>query len=319
MYKIKIKFNVRKFFKRQINDFKQAKYLKLGLIVFALSGLFSYFIVQNHIYAFNNEALITRELNNAKGREITDPVKKREIMKYATNFPKEGKWQSNNNLTIIKNGKAIQSQSMRAYSFPIVFNFLEKPRTKLRGRRINHKLDKTWKQDMTLYNLQEKEQEQDQYVMDHNISRAPNDDLLDVIPDNSHFEYHTPGEWIYGHIPFTFYRMHFKRMNIDDKQVNYYLNNYEPNIYLQPLDALTVKNIHVFKSKISKNMYIINFDIKCNDFNKKYIFPASELLNLKTKKVVCGKYIVASGLYDSHFGSYHCLTYVFNFLGDKLI
>ena len=51
--------------------------------------------MQNHIYAFNNEALITRELNNAKGREITDPVKKREIMKYATNFPKEGKWQSN--------------------------------------------------------------------------------------------------------------------------------------------------------------------------------------------------------------------------------
>lgn len=311
MHKIKIKFNVRKFFKRQINDFKQAKYLKLGLIVFVLSGLFSYFIVQNHIYTFNNEALITRELNNAKGREITDPIKKREIMKYATNFPKEGKWQSNNNLTIIKNGKAIQSQSTRAYSFPIVFNFFEKPRTKLRGRRIDHKLDKTWKQDKYYFDAMNQNQDSEE-----DLKKYPPDIDLE---DNSHFEYHTPGEWIYGHIPSTFYRMHFKRMNIDNKQVNYYLNNYEPNIYLQPLDTLTVKNIHIFKSKISKNMYIINFEIKCNNFDKKYTFPASELLNLKTRQIVYGKYIVASGLYDSYFGSYHCLTYTSRFLGDKLL
>ena len=316
MHKIKIKFSLYKFLKGQINDFKQARYLKLGLIVFVLSGLFSYFIVQNHIYAFNNEALITRELNAAKGREVTDPVKKREIMKYATNFPKEGKWQSNNNLTIIKNGKAIQSQSMRAYSFPIVFNFLEKPRTKLRGRRIDHKLDKTWKQDMTLYNLQEKEQEQDQYDMDHNISRAPNDDLLDVIPDNSHFEYHTTGEWIYGHIPFTFYRMQFKRISVNSKQMNFSLKMLTPNVFIDTGWHYPIKHIHIYQSTQNSNIYLINFAFYVNMADCKRFNSVSELINMKTKHILIGKYNM---IFPTYIPRLYWSTYTSNFLGDKLI
>ena len=315
MPKIKIKFSLCKFLKEQINDFKQAKYLKFGLIVFVLSGLFSYFIVQNHIYTFNNEALITRELNNAKGREITDPVKKREIMKYATNFPKEGKWQSNNNLTIIKNGKAIQSQSTRAYSFPIVFNFLEKPRTKLRGRRIDHKLDKTWKQDMTLYNLQEKEQEQDQYDMDHNISRAPDDDLLDVIPDNSHFEYHTPGEWIYGHIPSTFYRMHFKRISVNSKQMNFSLKMLTPNVFIDTGWHYPIKHIHVYQSTQNSNIYLVNFAFYVNMADCKHFNSISELINMKTKHILIGKYNM---IFPTYIPRLYWSTYTSNFIGDKL-
>lgn len=318
MHKIKIKFNLCKFLKEQINDFKQARYLKLGLVIFVFSGLFSYFIVQNHIYAFNNEALITRELNNAKGREITDPIKKRKIIKYATNFPKEGKWQSNSNLTIIKNGKAIQSQSIRAYSFPIVFNFLEKPRTKLRGRRIDHKLDKTWKQDMTLYNLQEKEQEQDQYDMDHNISRAPDDDLLDVIPDNSHFEYHTPGEWIYGHIPSTFYRMHFKRMNINSKQMQFNVKMRTSNVFGNTdwYYPFPIKHIHIYQSKQNSNIYLVNFDFYVKQFRLRHLCSMSELINIKTKRILIGKYNM---IFPTAVPRFYWATYTYDFLGGKWI
>ena len=310
MHKIKIKFNLCKFLKRQINDFKQAKYLKLGLIVFVFSGLFSYFIVQNHIYAFDNEALITRELNAAKGPEVTDPVKKREIMKYAINFPKEGKWQSNNNLTIIKNGKAIQSQSMRAYSFPIVFNFLEKPRTKLCGRRIDHKLDKTYKQD--------------QYYLDAMTNDGESkDDFVKYPPDidpedNSYFEYHTPGEWIYGHISSTFYRMNFKRMNINSKQMQFNVKMRTSNVFGDTdwYYPFPIKHIHIYQSKQNSNIYLANFDFYVKDFRLRHLCSMSELINIKTKRILIGKYNM---IFPTAVPRFYWATYTYDFLGDKWI
>ena len=171
---------------------------------------------------------------------------------------------------------------------------------------------------MTLYNLQEKEQEQDQYDLDHNISRAPNDDLLDVIPDNSHFEYHTPGEWIYGHIPSTFYRMHFKRMKIDDKKIQFNLKMRTPNVFTD-IDwtyPFPIKHIHIYQSKQNSNIYLVDFDFYEKLFHGSHRCSMSELINTKTKRILIGKYNVIFPTIASRF---YWVTYTYDFLGNKFI
>ena len=301
MPKIKIKFSLCKFLKEQINDFKQAKYLKFGLIVFVLSGLFSYFIVQNHIYAFNNEALITRELNNAKGREIKDPVKKREIMKYVTNFSKEGKWQSNNNLTIIKNGKAIQSQSMRAYSFPIIFNFLEKPRTKLRGRRIDHKLDKNYR--FIKHKLADDNSidgdgfEPEDFDGDKNLVIETNPDGSSTYYDEYFsYKYNNAGDYIYSKLNKTFNRIQFKRLSSSNRFIQRNLSVLIPSYYFNK-NKYQIKSLHIYQSRQNTNQYLVQTIFK--DYNTKDEYPVNELIDLNKKRVVLAKYNLKNNSSDA--------------------
>ena len=311
MHKIKIKINLCKILKRQINDFKQAKYLQLGLIVFVLSGLFSYFIVQNHIYAFNNEALITRELNNAKGLEVIDPVKKREVMKYATNFPKEGKWQSNNNLTIIKNGKAIQSQSMWAYSFPIVFNFLEKPRTKLRGRRIDHKLDKNYQ--FIKHKLADDNSidgdgfEPEDFDGDKNLVIETNPDGSSTYYDEYfNYKYNNVGDFIYSKLTKIFNRIQFKRLSSTNRFVQRNLSILIPSYYFNK-NKYQINHLHIYQSRQKTNQYLVQIIFK--NYNTKDEYPVNELIDLNKKRVVLAKYNLKNNSSDADD---YWTTYIFN-------
>lgn len=309
----KIKLDAHKFIKQQWREIIHSRYFKLGVITFIITGLFSYFVQQKHMYAFNNLSVVDSQLNRAKGREITNKAKMRKMLPFIKDFPKDGKWQSDGDLTIRKNNYIIQSLYKPYYSIPIMLNFWESPRTTLTGQPLYHASDPNVVHD----SLPKKEFD-------------PSNDVYYTTSGQSHFEYHSVSQFMYDHLHHQFIRAQFTRVpnwNLFYKQGTGVLM---PQTYFDK-ESYNIKNLHVYHSRLRHDQYLLTFNFVNSDNSDDYDnnpFDKStgnnpindnrmkELINMDQKQVVLGEYNMMP---MSDYNIKKPVTFTAHFFGDWLL
>lgn len=129
-----IRKGVLRFFKAlHLYHFKHLKLSILFIIMFCISGLYNYYFIQNHAFAFNNHDLIESTLNNLE-LSTNDPDSKLEkkLLPYVLSFPKYGKWQTPEYLIVKSHTQNIQTfRNVNLFELPMPLAIFEMPHNRI--------------------------------------------------------------------------------------------------------------------------------------------------------------------------------------------
>ena len=122
-----------KHFWHKCTQIPKFKYWKWIILIICVSGLYNYYFIQNHAFAFNNHDLIESTLNNLE-LSTNDPNSKlkKKLLPYVLSFPKYGKWQTPEYLIVKSHTQNIQTfRNVNLFELPMPFAIFEMPRNRI--------------------------------------------------------------------------------------------------------------------------------------------------------------------------------------------
>lgn len=294
-------------------------YLTLCTMVFIMTGLFSYFILQGHMYAFNNYSIVKAQFKN-QGPKITNNNLQTKIFNYVDHFPQTGKWQNKENLTVINHNHALQSVIYHVFLPSISLSFLELPNKKIIQMSDGYyELQADCDKDEAIINkysdkIAKLDKKNSNYIellkkYSHKINAAEIEDDTDsqLMEDLENLKHHTWHEFR----RVILYRVGSNHLINIDPTSDWYLAKYgstNHKLYSNRpvINTNTIQNLIIYHDKNNKDQYIACFNFK--DKHSRKLIHAKEIINIKDK---CVKY----GLYKSNY----ITTFTQHYFGEKLM